>query len=130
MSQPIDEVLSFFTEWGSIDAMYESIRRRFTPDTVWDNVGFAKTVGPDEAVAFMDSFVRQAKVTGGHVVTHHIAAIGSVVLTERTDIFYDAAGTEVLSIPLMGIFEMDGPRVLAWRDYSDVTAVSAHLAAL
>ncbi|WP_157217252.1 limonene-1,2-epoxide hydrolase family protein [Flavisphingomonas formosensis] len=130
MSQACDEVLRFFGEWSSIEAMIESIRRRFTQDTVWDNVGFAKTVGPDEAVAFMDMFVRQAKVTGGYVVTHHIAAAGSIVLTERTDIFHDAAGKEVIRIPLMGIFEMDGPRVLAWRDYSDVAAVSAHLAAL
>jgi hypothetical protein len=34
MSQPIDEVLAFFTEWNSMEAMYDSLRRRFTAATV------------------------------------------------------------------------------------------------
>jgi limonene-1,2-epoxide hydrolase len=128
MSQPIDEILAFFTEWNSMEAMYDSLRRRFTAATVWENVGFAKTTGAEEAVAFMQAFDAQMKLARGEVITHHIAAAGNVVLTERTDIFYDRAGKAVLTIPLMGIFEMDGPHVLAWRDYFDVNMVQAQMA--
>ncbi len=120
MSDALTEVLAFFDEWGLGKAdMIEAMRRRFTPETVWENVGIATTVGFDQAMMFLDGFGAQYPFERGEVVVHHAAAKGNVVLTERTDIFYDADGKQIISIKLMGIFEMDGPKILAWRDYFD-----------
>jgi limonene-1,2-epoxide hydrolase len=119
MRQPIDEVLAFFEEWATVPMMLASMRARFTDATIWENVGLSTTVGAEQAVAFMDGFNKQLDITRGEVVVDHIAAAGNVVLTERTDIFYRADGSTAVSIKLMGVFEMDGAKIIKWRDYFD-----------
>jgi limonene-1,2-epoxide hydrolase len=119
MPGPIDEVLAFFREWATTPEMVASFRARFTPQTVWENIGAARTVGAEEAVALLDALNDKAGITEGEVVVHHIAAAGPIVLTERTDIFYRADGGLAVSIRVMGAFEMDGPKILGWRDYFD-----------
>ncbi|MCX5581667.1 limonene-1,2-epoxide hydrolase family protein [Kaistia terrae] len=47
------------------------------------------------------------------------------VLTERLDIFERADGSEIGRVTLMGIYEIEGERIVAWRDYVDVYTVSA-----
>lgn len=49
-----------------------------------------------------------------------IAADGNRVLTERLDRFVRADGSEVAAAKLMGIFEVEGDCIVAWRDYFDV----------
>ncbi|WP_245582537.1 limonene-1,2-epoxide hydrolase family protein [Neorhizobium lilium] len=51
-----------------------------------------------------------------------IAADGNRVLTERLDIFERADGSEIGRVTLMGIYEIDGDRIVTWRDY--VNAIS------
>lgn len=120
MSDPVTEVLAFFDEWKpTLAAMLASMEKRFTDETVWENVGISRTVGFAQAKAFMEAFAGANPIESGEVIVHHIAAAGNSVLTERIDNFYDKDGNLVLSIPLMGVFEMDGPKILAWRDYFD-----------
>ncbi|MDB5687699.1 MAG: hypothetical protein JWR77_2288 [Rhizorhabdus sp.] len=119
MADALTEVLAFFDEWAVKDVMIAAMRRRFTDETVWENVGIATTVGFDQAMMFLDGFSAQYPFERGEVIVHHAAARDNIVLTERTDNFYNAAGDRVVSIKLMGIFEMDGPRIVAWRDYFD-----------
>lgn len=125
MPTPTEEVLTYFEEWTTVEAMIASMQRRFTPETVWENVGMSRTLGAEEAIGFTQLFFGQLGVARGEVIVDHIAAVGNVVLTERTDIFYGAGGTPVLSIKLMGVLEMDGPNILAWRDYFDTKAFAA-----
>jgi limonene-1,2-epoxide hydrolase len=53
-----------------------------------------------------------------------IAADGNRVLTERLDIFERADGSEIGRVTLMGIFEIQGDHIKAWRDYADLNAVA------
>lgn len=120
MSDALAEVQAFFTEWRpTLADMLAAMDRRFTNETVWENVGLSKTVGFAEAKAFMDGFVQMYPIESAEVIVHHIAAHGNIVLTERTDNFFDAMGRLIVSIRLMGVFEMDGPKIVAWRDYFD-----------
>lgn len=120
MRAPLEEVLAFFHEWQpTMAAMLAAMERRFTAETVWENVGISRTIGFAEAKAYMESFSQMYPVESGEVVVHHAAASGNIVLTERTDNFYDKESRGLISIPLMGVFEMDGPRIVAWRDYFD-----------
>ena len=120
MGAPLEEVLAFFDEWQpTMAAMLAAMERRFTAETVWENVGISRTTGFAEAKAYMESFSHMYPVESGEVIVHHAAANGNAVLTERTDNFYDKEGRRLISIPLMGVFEMDGPRIVAWRDYFD-----------
>ena len=120
MSAPLSEVLAFFEEWKpTLGDMLASMEKRFTDETVWENVGMSKTTGFAEAKAFMDNFAEMLPIESGEVIVHHAFASGNVVLTERTDNFYDKDGKQIVSIKLMGVFEMDGPKIMAWRDYFD-----------
>jgi limonene-1,2-epoxide hydrolase len=120
MSEALKEVLAFFEEWKpSLAAMLASMEKRFTDQTVWENVGMSKTTGFAEAKAFMDGFAQMFPIETAEVIVHRAAAHGNVVLTERTDNFFDKDGKQIVSIKLMGVFEMDGPKIVAWRDYFD-----------
>jgi limonene-1,2-epoxide hydrolase len=119
LAGPIEEVLAFVSEWATVPEMRRSFLARFTPETVWENVGAATTVGGEEAVALLDALNAKEGIVRGEVIVHNIAAAGNVVQTERTDIFYRADDSVAASIRVMGIFEMDGSRILGWRDYFD-----------
>jgi len=120
MSDALAEVLAFFEEWKpTLADMLSAMEKRFTDTTVWENVGISRTVGFAEARAFMQGFAQLKPIESGEVILHHIAATGNVVLTERTDNFHDKDGQLIVSIKLMGVFEMDGPKIVAWRDYFD-----------
>jgi len=120
MSSPLAEVLSFFQEWKpTLADMLASMEKRFTDQTVWENVGLSRTAGFAEAKAFMVGFARMKPIESGEVIVHHAAGTGNIVLTERTDNFHDKHGNLIVSINLMGVFEMDGPKIIAWRDYFD-----------
>src|SRR3546814_12633944 len=64
----------------TIKDMRDSMERRFTPETVWENVGASKTVGSEQALAFTDAFNAQMSVARAEVIVHHIAAAGNAVL--------------------------------------------------
>ena len=67
----------------------------------------------------MDDFAQMYPIETGEVIVHHVASDGNVVLTERTDNFRDKDGKLLISINLMGITEMDGDKIVSWRDYFD-----------
>ena len=120
MSGALTQVLAFFEEWKpTLADMLASMEQRFTDETVWENVGLSRTVGFAEAKTFMAAFAQMKPIESGEVIVHHAAEMGNIVLTERTDNFYDKDGNLIVSIRLMGTFEMDGPKIIAWRDYFD-----------
>jgi limonene-1,2-epoxide hydrolase len=125
MATPIEIVEAFIAGCGeSKDAMVEAYRRYFTPTTIWDNVGMAKTTGPEEAIALMDAFEANMGMATFHVEMLSIAAQGNKVLTERIDILRKADGSDAMTLHVMGIFEVEGGKITAWRDYFDTAGVA------
>ncbi|MEU4671315.1 limonene-1,2-epoxide hydrolase family protein [Amycolatopsis sp. NPDC023774] len=61
--------------------------------------------------------------TGFEARTHHIAADGNVVLTERTDVL--RRGSFAAEFWVCGTFEVENGRIVLWRDYFDWTTVLA-----
>src|SRR5258708_37697198 len=112
MSKPIDEVVAFFNEWGTMDELRASVRARFTTKTVWDNVGLSTTVGVEQAIEFLDRYEEKFKPARGEVLIEHIAATGNIVFNERIDNFYRADGSRINSVRAVGLLEMDGPKIL------------------
>ena len=47
------------------------------------------------------------------------AETGNKVLNERIDYLLGADGEPVMTVPVMGIFEVSGGKITAWRDYFD-----------
>jgi limonene-1,2-epoxide hydrolase len=119
MSNPIDEVLAFFNEWTTMDGIRGSIRSRFTPKTVWDNVGVITTVGVEDAIGYLNLYDEKFSPARGEVIVKHIAATGNIVFNERIDNFYRADGSQINSVPCVGVLEMDGAKILRFTDYFD-----------
>lgn len=53
----------------------------------------------------------------------HVVAEGSIVMTERVDHFQ--IGSNRISVPCMGIFELRNGKIAAWRDYWDLKTFEA-----
>lgn len=118
----IDLVLQFVGNWGPTKAdMFATFDRFMTDESVWENVGLARTVGIDQAKAFVDGF--PGGIDHIDVETLHIAAAGHVVLTERIDYLYNAAGGLVATLRVAGAFEIRDGRIVQWRDYFDTASL-------
>jgi limonene-1,2-epoxide hydrolase len=100
-------------ESRSIDAILATM----TPNVRYLNVGMPQMTGHDQVRAGLTGFLGAS--TKVHWTVHHIAETpDGAVLTERTDVF--EMGPKTVSIPVMGVFEFEGDKISAWRDYFDV----------
>lgn len=122
MPTPIETVSAFCATLVE-DGGRPAVRRWFTPDTRWVNGEVSVTVGIDEAIALIDELETSMGVSTVHIDMLAIAADGHRVLTERLDRFERADGSEIGRVMIMGIFELEGDKIVEWRDYFDVTAV-------
>jgi limonene-1,2-epoxide hydrolase len=117
-------VTEFIALWEKPEGFPEAVERFFTEDTVWENHGLITTTGKAQAIGFYESFGAQTGMTGMRIDVLAIAETGSKVLTERIDYILGADGEVVMTVPVMGIFEIAGERIAAWRDYFDTAANS------
>ncbi|MFW0756265.1 limonene-1,2-epoxide hydrolase [Pseudomonas sp. H11T01] len=121
MPTPIEVVTAFSAAFPEDDGKV-AIRRYFTPKTVWVNEGVSSTTGIEEAITFLERPNRSPSIAAVHFDMLAIAADGNRVLTERLDRFVRSDGSEIAAFKVMGIFEVEGDRIVAWRDYFDVNA--------
>jgi limonene-1,2-epoxide hydrolase len=127
---PIGIVTRFIALWEEPDGFPRAVEAYFTADTVWENHGLLTTTGPEEALGFYRQFGEQTGMAGMKIdvlaiaQTTHESEGRAKVLTERIDWILDAGGQSVMKVPVMGIFEIAGGRIIAWRDYFDTRANS------
>ncbi|GAB7068631.1 hypothetical protein JCM12141A_29200 [Mycolicibacterium hodleri] len=119
-ADPSAVVRQFLERWSSSKAaVLASFEEFFTPETVWENVGMATTVGIDEARALAESFP-----PGFETMTvdfKFIESRGRFVFTERVDDFYSATGQLVLSGRVAGVAEVVDGRIVEMREYFIIT---------
>jgi limonene-1,2-epoxide hydrolase len=75
---------------------------------------------------FCDEFARGAGVERMEFRVRNIVGEGSVVLTERVDVFVMPNVT--VELPVMGTFEVRDGKIAAWRDYFDLNQYMTQLA--
>lgn len=125
MATATEIVTQFVTLWSEPDGFPRAVDAYFTPGTVWENHGLVTTTGPGEAVGFFEQFGAATGMTGMKIDMLAIAENGNKVLTERIDWILGAGGEVLIKVPVMGIFEIEGGKIAAWRDYFDTKALSA-----
>lgn len=126
MPSASDIVVRFLERWAEPGGLDAAFRDAFTPETVWENVGMATTVGAEEAIALNRSFEDQFGMATIRVDNLAVAEVraGEVdkVLTERIDHILDAEGKTIMSARCMGVFEVAGGKIVAWRDFFEPPA--------
>ena len=114
MSVNIDLVTAFCKAWSRRDV--EELIDYFTEDAIYHNMPGP----PIEGKSAIKTILQQILVptTWAEWEMLNIAEVGDVVLTERVDRF-DVAGKRV-ELPVAGVFEIEGGKIKAWRDYFDM----------
>lgn len=101
----------------------EDFASYFTEDAVWWNSPWQAVKGRD---AIRETLRKGAeKMTALPWEIRHIVAEGNIVMTERVDNFL--VGNTRVSAPCMGVFELRGGKICAWRDYWDARQFESQL---
>ncbi|WP_433801629.1 limonene-1,2-epoxide hydrolase family protein [Actinomycetospora sp. CA-084318] len=93
----------------------DAVEALLAPDVVYQNVSLPPARGRDATMRVLGSMARP--LTGFEIHTHRLAANGSTVLTERTDVAI--AGRVRIAFWVCGTFEVRDGRITLWRDYFD-----------
>ncbi|MFE3289645.1 limonene-1,2-epoxide hydrolase family protein [Rhodococcus sp. NPDC059234] len=119
---PSELVTAFCAEWKTGDPA--TIAAYFSDDAVYHNIPMEPLVGRAAIADFLHGFV--AAFGGIEFTVHHQSANGGVVLNERTDRF--DLGDKHVELPVMGVFEIEDGKIVAWRDYFDMAPITRLLA--
>ena len=122
MTEPLDLVRSFCDAWPRLDL--DELAGYFTVDAVYHNIPVDPVVGRENIRATIAGFTAGIDKVEFDVL--HAVAEGGIVLTERTDRFYGSG--RVISLPVMGTFEVVDGKIAAWRDYFDLNQFMSQLA--
>jgi limonene-1,2-epoxide hydrolase len=97
--------------WSSLDA--DEIMKYFAPDAIWDDPSHGSISGHEEIRKAVEGFL--SPMTQADSEIRNLLGTDHIVMTERVDRFiYDGKN---LDVPIMGIFEVVGDKIVAWRDY-------------
>jgi len=131
MSEAIEVVEAFL---GSVNTSHAdslaAIEKFCTDDCIWKNTGLPTMNGKAAMLGFLDKFRELSGLGLMEIETYAISADGDTVLTERLDHLKTDDGTLILSLPIMGRFDVRGGQISLWSDYFDPTPFQPMLAAL
>ena len=106
-------------EKGDIDTAISYL----SPDCEYDNVPMSKAVGHDAIRSTLEMFIGPDKKTQFEVVRQ--AASGNLVMNERIDRL-EVFGKSV-ELPVAGVFEVKGDKIVLWRDYFDLATFNTQV---
>ena len=117
MSDRIQLVRDFIEGEHTAEGLIASVEKHCTDDCVWQNTGMPLIEGKSSMLDLLGS-MGMLGIASMQVEVHHIAEAGTgAVLTERLDHIYRSDGSLLLSLAIMGIFELRDGQIAAWRDY-------------
>lgn len=111
-------IRAFIAAWERRDAQY--IIDSFTDDAVYHSIPLTPIVGKEAIREFVAGF---ADVAPGRLEIRHQIASADIVMNERVD--YITLNGNPVVLPICGVFEIEGGRIKAWREYFDLTPAKA-----
>jgi limonene-1,2-epoxide hydrolase len=113
-TDPNELVTKFCAAWERMDA--DELASYFTDDGVYHNSPMAPAVGRDAIREYLAGMKQMMSAIRFEV--HRQIAQGDVVMNERTD--HITMGDREIPLPVVGVFEISGDKIRAWRDYFDM----------
>ncbi len=117
--QIIDE---FSAAWSRLDA--DELAGYFTEDAVWNFSPTEVVVGRANVLTALADFLRDT--SGVTFEIRHQMSSGNLVFNERID--HSIWGDKKVSLPVVGVFELENGKIKAWRDYFDMATFNNALA--
>ncbi len=116
MSAENERIVSDFCQaWSRMNL--DEILGFMTDDAVYHNIPMPPAKGKAAIRAVVDGFLKMADAIEFQI--GHTASAGNVVMNERVDSFLYKGGKKG-SVPVVGVFEVTGGKISAWRDYFDM----------
>lgn len=123
MSANTDLIDEFTAAWSTMDL--DKILGFFADDAIYTNVPIDPPNEGVEAIRkTVEGFIGMAQRVE-FVVHHQTENDRGVVMNERTDRFL--MGDKWAEAPVMGVFEIEGGKIKAWRDYFDLAQFSGQM---
>ena len=120
MTRSADELVTEFCKlWASPNP--EELASYFTDDAIYHNIPMDPVQGPEAIKEFIAGFL--GVFDGIDFNVHRQISNGALVMNERTDVMRRKDGGQV-ALPVMGVFEVQGDRIAAWRDYFDMATIA------
>lgn len=119
-SAEIAVVEDFFAAFQALDL--DRALDLLADDVVYQNVPFPADRGKAAVTRTLRGFGKV--MTGFEVKMKNIASNGRIVLTERVDVL---KGPIDLELWVCGTFEVQGGRIVLWRDYFDLATAAAQV---
>jgi limonene-1,2-epoxide hydrolase len=123
VATPAQIVSEFISAWPEKDAA--RLASFFSEDAVYHNIPMEPIKGREAIQATFAGFMGMADQI--RFDTLHLVAEGPVVMTERVDHFIGPERT--VSLPVMGVFEVNDGAITAWRDYFDLNQFTSQMSA-
>jgi limonene-1,2-epoxide hydrolase len=118
MSGNADITNTFIQAWS--DRNVDAIMAHFTEEASYTNIPMGPpNVGKTAIRAFIEGFIGSASEIN-FIVHNQVEGSDGVVMNERTDIL--AFEGNRIELQVMGVFEFEGGKISAWRDYFDMGA--------
>jgi limonene-1,2-epoxide hydrolase len=111
-----DLVSAFCRAWSNRNV--DELLDYFTDDAVYHNMPMAPLRGKAAIKAILDQIISPTTWIEWEML--NLAESGDVVFTERVDRF--EMGGKKVELPVAGVFEIEGGKIRAWRDYFDMAA--------
>ena len=122
MNNNIDTVRNFFRAWGrSTDDLRNAVNTYLAPDAIWENIGMSVATGTQEIIAFLEKYLSGARLATFDAEILHIATTGDTVFVERVDraVKLDGSVRPSPVVRVVGVFDLQDDKIVAWRDYFD-----------
>ena len=118
-----ETITRFIQSWSDNDV--DKIMDFFTDDAVYVNVPIDPPNHGKAAIrTVIEQFMGMAEAVE-FVIHHQGETTDAVVMNERTDRFL--INGNWLELPVMGVFELEGGKIKAWRDYFDMAQFSSQM---
>ena len=126
MESPMEVVRKFCAAWGD-DMSAADLAAFFTDDAVYHNIPMAPVNGREAIAKNIAQFIRPGApgIESIQFRVVNIAANGTIVMTERVDVF--KLPHKTFELPVMGTFEVRGGKISAWRDYFDLNQFTSRM---
>lgn len=114
---PLTTVNSFLKAASARD--YDTALGYLADDVEYQNMPLPAVTGHQAVRDTLEALLALGE--GSEWIVHREAAAGNVVLNERTDRFL--VGGKWLELPVAGVFELAGDKIVLWRDYFDLETI-------
>ena len=120
MSQYEEITARFIKAWSDMDV--DAILDFFTEDAEYANIPMGPpNRGKAEIRAFIEGFLGSTSEI--EFIVHHQVENNGILMNERTDRI--CMNDKWVELPVMGVFEFEGDKIKAWRDYFDMGPFSS-----